>query len=440
MQKNGFSKASHKPKRINPAIKFAELSRAMRTNTVTPEILLRALKYHLSLAPTILFRQDAGAMRFGTGSVRGDKRDSSRARNRVEDGVTALEQLPGTMLHLIGTINSRPFNNDRLAEAEAFQSEVKALKKRLRRYAACKYVSVYEVQERGALHIHCLFKFVDRWFSWRKVMNAKGHYENRLRSRAEEARLAGLWTLGQAKVFVIEGETGGRYLSKYLSKGLNLSSLGALSSDPERLSEQKKLMMGIMFPIMAHLNRFDMSRGLAPLHTETREDRVRRASHAYQEDATPRVSADDLGKRLNNLTSACRGESFLLSNPIEKSEFDLDIGHTYPEEHPVVQDFIEKAQVCGCPGCMWSEIGQEWERKKRKKEVFTFDDVDRIIKSYLQAAEFSLEILQEIEINDIVRIYRQEREKEPENERLFLNLRPPSAGSVEKASGGRKPK
>jgi glycerol-3-phosphate cytidylyltransferase-like family protein len=357
------AKLPKRPERVSPAQKFPELFSQALHNTISDEVLLFSYERQLDRAPILAIDWDDDTKRFVLGMVRGDNRYASRLRSRVEAACSALADLPGTALFHTCTIDPKPYGNNRIAANTAFKDEVLKYKRRLKKYRSIKYVSIVEAQENGDLHLHTLIKFVDQ--TVKHYIDPHGRW--RVQDKQIKNRMASFWPMGLCDLQVIRNEHVSTYIIKYISKGFVKKDLDPLKKKDGLSPEDKKGLLSLLMPVLVQCRLFHCSHGLTVTRNQKKEGRLLEVAESVKQrlaEATEReLSEIALIRHLNNLTSQCRCHAWLLGNTRQKSGFLDLVGTVAPSDYPLWLDFREVSIPLGCPGCVFTQMTDDFTRK-----------------------------------------------------------------------------
>jgi hypothetical protein len=149
-----------------------------------------------------------------------------------------------------------------------------------------------------------------------------------------------------------------------VSKGLTLNELGTAIYDGPLSVEQRKRLLNLMMPIITGCRMFHGSRALTKIDKKETNIVAKQFAETVLKRSKEALTSGDLQvaliKPLNNLTSICRCNAWLLGNSVVKTAFLDAVGKTGPPDDPEFVEFRKFARPLGCPGCVFTQLVDEW--------------------------------------------------------------------------------
>jgi hypothetical protein len=349
--------------RRNPLKKYEMLALEAQEGHIDDKTLIDAAKILEATRPVVMSEDENREKHFFKGLVRGCTVYADRSKAHITEALNELDMIPGTALFYTVTLNREKFCNNILKAWQAINGMRDKFIRRMRQRGILHYVEVCEAQYDGYPHIHIICKWENETI--KHYIDHTGKW--RIKDKKLWKTIKDMWMGGISDILVVKNGGVAGYVNKYISKGICLGDVKKMEKVGKLTEDNRKLLLGVMLPILAKRRMWSASAGLRRAAKQSRGERwdaiAQERFRALPGKIEYEKHAFALLALLNNATCKCLKKIVILPGN------DKQIRELAEEEAVIRADLALEAKIAhlgkeiGCSRCAFVIIMRKYFEK-----------------------------------------------------------------------------
>jgi hypothetical protein len=347
--------SSGKP-RSSPRVLYKDLFLKVRDGIVDEPTFIAATRLALNRTSLFVHVDEQGEGHIRRGKVKGSEFYYRLFSKRIADWVKACEEKEGQWAMVTYTYGNQKdpysFMLDWLSAWENFTPYGRNLRRRI----SCDMFTALEAHESGFPHFHSLIRLYGKPRATFK--DSKG--VTRFCDRKFRENLRKGWSVGFADVKVCDDGSAAYYLSKYLSKGFNPSTLPKKYDKRALTPDERKAIIGLMMSKLCGVRSLSFTKPKAYIGLKNRRkeerDVLKRERVFSRIQKILEEGSFDLSSLMNNFTVHCRGRSWVVVDRDLRRQLGLMIGASLDKDKVKRLVSGKGVQRIGCDGCLFCRL------------------------------------------------------------------------------------